>query len=239
VHQAGAVYIFERQATGWSEIDILTPSRARRQAHFGFAVAFDGHHALAGAPALTSGGYGRVYTYRGFQSNAAPEILSTPITTARVGGLYQYVVVATDVDEDPLTYTLTAAPSGMQIDAVSGLIAWTPTAPGDVTVQVEASDGSGGRATQTFTIGAQVSNHAPQIVATPTTQATRFHLVPEVSVTDAYLADQTITLNGKPYTPGTAITSAGAYELIIEATDEAGNTSMTTIHFTLETTSLP
>jgi hypothetical protein len=127
----------------------------------------------------------------------------------------------------------------MQIDAGSGLIAWTPTAPGDVTVQVEASDGLGGRATQTFTIGAQVSNHAPRIVATPTTQAARFHLVPEVSVTDAYLADQTITLNGKPYTPGTAITSAGAYELIIEATDAAGNTSMTTIHFTLETTSLP
>ena len=244
VHKAGAVYIFERQATGWSEVDILTPSRARRQAHFGFAVALDDDHALAGAPALTPGGYGRVYAYRGFQSNAVPEILSTPIDTARVGELYQYTVVAIDADEDPLTYALTTAPSGMQIDAVSGLIAWTPTTPANVTVQVEVDDGLNGRATQTFSISAHIisaplSNHAPRIISTPIIRTERFHLVPEVSVTDAYLANQIITLNGKPYTPGTAITSAGAYELTIEATDEAGNTSVTTIHFALETTPLP
>lgn len=244
VQQAGAVYIFERQATDWSEVDILTPSRARRHAHFGFAVALDGDHALAGAPSLIQGGYGWVYAYRGFQSNAAPEILSTPINTARVGGLYQYAVIAIDADEDPLTYALMAAPSGMQIDAVRGLIEWTPTASGDVTVEVEVNDGLGGRATQTFIISAhlisaQLSNHAPRIISTPITRAEPFHLVPEVSVTDAYLANQTITLNGKPYTPGTAITSAGAYELTIEATDEAGNTSVTTIHFTLQTTPLP
>jgi hypothetical protein len=239
VHKAGAVYIFERQATGWSEVDILTPSQARRHAHFGFAVALDGEHALAGAPALTQGGYGRVYAYLGFQSNAAPEILSTPLNTAQVGRLYQYTVVAIDADQDPLAYALTEAPSGMQIDAVSGLIAWTPRTPGDVTVQVEADDGLGGRAMQTFIISAQLLNRAPQIMATPMTQAGRWHLMPEVSVTDAYLANQTITLNGKPYTPGTAITSAGAYELTIEATDEAGNTSVTTIHFTLETPLLP
>jgi hypothetical protein len=244
VPQAGAVYIFERQGTDWSEVDILTPSHARRHAHFGFVVALDGDHALAGAPAFVQGGYGRVYAYRGFQSNAAPEILSTPIDTARVGELYQYAVVAIDADEDPLTYALTAAPSGMQIDAVSGLIEWTPTASEDVTVEVEVNDGLGGRATQTFIISAPIisaslANQAPRIISTPITRAEPFHLVPEVSVTDAYLAHQTITLNGKPYTPGTAITSAGAYELTIEATDEAGNTSVTTLHFTLETTPLP
>ena len=244
VPKSGAVYVFERQATDWSEIDILTPSRSRRHAHFGFAVALNGDHALAGAPALTQGGYGRVYSYRGFQSNAVPVIHSTPINTARVGRLYQYAVVAVDADEDPLAYTLTTAPSGMQIDAVSGLIEWTPTASGDVTVQVEVDDGLDGRATQSFVISvhiinAQLSNHVPQIISTPITQAQRLHLAPEVSVTDAYLATQTITLNGKPYTPGTAITSTGAYELIIEATDEAGNTSETTIHFELETSPLP
>jgi hypothetical protein len=153
--------------------------------------------------------------------------------------LYQYAVVAIDADEDPLTYALTAAPSGMQIDAVRGLIEWTPTASGDVTVEVEVNDGLGGRATQTFIISAQLSNHAPRIISTPITRAKQFYPVPEVRVTDAYLANQTITLNGKPYTPGTAITSAGAYELTIEATDEAGNISVATIHFTLETTPLP
>jgi hypothetical protein len=156
-----------------------------------------------------------------------------------VGGLYQYAVIAIDADEDPLTYALTAAPSGMQIDAVSGLVEWTPTVPGDVTVQVEVNDGLGGRATQTFIISTQLSNHAPRILSTPIARAERFHLIPEVSVTDAYLVSQTITLNGQPYTPGTAITSAGTYELTIEAMDEAGNTSATTIRFTLEIPPLP
>jgi hypothetical protein len=113
-----------------------------------------------------------------------------------------------------------------------------------VTVEVEVNDGLGGRATQIFMISvhltnASLSNQAPRIISTPATRAEPFHLVPAVSITDAYLAHQTITLNGKSYTTGTAIISAGAYELTIEATDEAGNTSVTTLHFTLETTPLP
>ena len=40
---------------------------------------------------------------------------------------YEYQVVATDPDNDPLTYSLPTAPSGMQVSA-SGRVTWTPAA---------------------------------------------------------------------------------------------------------------
>jgi Putative Ig domain/Domain of unknown function (DUF2341) len=73
-------------------------------------------------------------------------ITSTPVTTATVGSLYSYQVVADDPDDQPgpLAYALTTAPAGMTIGAASGLIQWTPTtgqmAPHSVTVRVTDGD---------------------------------------------------------------------------------------------------
>ena len=67
---------------------------------------------------------------------------------------YLYQVRAVDPDGNSLTYSLSQAPAGMQIDASSGLITWYPTAvqlgQNQVTVRVE--DGRGGSDTQTFTV---------------------------------------------------------------------------------------
>ncbi len=67
---------------------------------------------------------------------------STPVTCARVGDAYSYAAFA---PREPCSdYSLTQAPSGMTIDAQSGLISWTPVAgqegPEDVRVHV-AEDG--------------------------------------------------------------------------------------------------
>ncbi len=43
-------------------------------------------------------------------------------------------------------------------------------------------------------------------MSTPITRSEMSHVMPEIRVTDTHLAQQTITLNGRPYTPGTAIT---------------------------------
>lgn len=40
-----------------------------------------------------------------------------------------------------------------------------------------------------------------------------------------------ITLNGQPYTSGTAITAAGAYTVVVNAADKAGNPASQTVHF--------
>jgi hypothetical protein len=61
-------------------------------------------------------------------------------------GHYQYQVNAVDPDRDLLTYSLDQAPTGMQIDASTGLITWENndwdwTEKLDVTVKVRDEDG--------------------------------------------------------------------------------------------------
>jgi len=71
-----------------------------------------------------------------------PVIISTPITTAKVGVEYSYDVDAVDPDGDTIYYYLVVSPTGMNIDENTGLISWTPTAAhiGDNAVVVEVSD---------------------------------------------------------------------------------------------------
>ncbi len=101
--------------------------------------------------------------------NDAPRLTSTPVTEATVGVLYTYDVDATDPDVgDTLSYSLTIKPTGMTIDAATGLIQWTPTSAqagaNDVAVKV-ADDGSVPASnTQPFTITAGPAN-TPAITA--------------------------------------------------------------------------
>jgi len=77
-----------------------------------------------------------------FISNLPPVITSDPVTTAKVGVVYNYDVEATDPDiEDVLTYYLTAYPNGMNINSATGLIKWIPAIEGDYKVTVKVSDG--------------------------------------------------------------------------------------------------
>ena len=122
----GIAYVFERQTSGWREVEQLPARLDRDLAHFGYAVALSERHALVGAPALFGGPPGRVYAYSDFHPNAVPQLTSTPVTTATVGILYHYDVDATDADGDALTYALTRAPEDMMIDPASGLITWIP-----------------------------------------------------------------------------------------------------------------
>src|SRR5690606_16027368 len=104
--------------------------------------------------------------------NDAPVITSAAVTTASEDVAYQYGVTADDIDGDTLSWSLTQAPAGMNIDAATGVISWTPTENGasdwsaDVTVQV--SDGSL-TDTQSFSISVAVINDAPLISSSPST----------------------------------------------------------------------
>ncbi|HRF45541.1 MAG TPA: PKD domain-containing protein, partial [Candidatus Competibacteraceae bacterium] len=105
-------------------------------------------------------------------TNRNPQITSSPVTTATVGQAYSYDVNATDADGDTLSYVLNVAPADMNMNASTGLIAWTPTAAGSFPVTVEVSDGHGGRATQSFNVQVQQENvpplpPAPETVAPP------------------------------------------------------------------------
>ncbi|QQG38584.1 MAG: hypothetical protein HYS32_03180 [Candidatus Woesearchaeota archaeon] len=77
--------------------------------------------------------------------NNAPYIFSTPKTSALANVDYFYQVKAADPDGDSLTFSLAKAPTGMTIDPVTGLIAFTPSTEDEgeeFPVAVQVSDGS-------------------------------------------------------------------------------------------------
>ena len=119
------------------------------------------------------------------QDNEAPTITSDPITTGLVGELYTYDVEATG-SPDP-TFLLVIAPQGMDIDAQTGEITWTPTEAGDAEVAIVAANGVLPIATQSFTI--EVSGGAPVITSTPVTST---------GVGSIYLYDVNATGNPEP-----------------------------------------
>jgi hypothetical protein len=126
--------------------------------------------------ARSNGGMQTCLRVGGAAANNAPTFTSVPVTTARVGRLYNYDANATDPDAgDTLTYALDVAPAGMAIDAATGLIAWTPAigqaGTQNVTVRVTDSGTPPLFATQSFQI-AVAANQAPTITSTPVTAAT-------------------------------------------------------------------
>jgi hypothetical protein len=84
-------------------------------------------------------------------SNSPPKFVSTP-TSMSGTGQYSYQVQAQDPDDDAIVFSLETGPSGMTIDAQSGMLRWTPggEAAGVQQVRVIAKDARGGFATQEF-----------------------------------------------------------------------------------------
>ncbi|MBI5640680.1 MAG: hypothetical protein HZA17_09665 [Nitrospirae bacterium] len=70
------------------------------------------------------------------------------------GKVYTYQFRATDPDDDPLTYSLKAAPAGMTISPETGVVRWNvpPDFKGKATFTAAANDGNGGEATQLFNV---------------------------------------------------------------------------------------
>jgi hypothetical protein len=117
----------------------------------------------------------QAFTLTVANTNDAPTITSSSITTATQDQLYTYDVEAADDDTgDTPTFSLTVKPTGMTIDPVSGEIQWTPSNAqvGGNAVTVRVQDVAGAHDTQSFTVTVANVNDAPTITSTPVTSAT-------------------------------------------------------------------
>jgi len=108
----------------------------------------------------------------GPQVNHAPQITSQPGSSIDVGGEYEYIVQATDVDGDTLSYELVDGPVGMLMDHL-GVVRWMPIEVGYYPVSVRVTDSRGGYTTQSFTLAvfSTLLNAAPAISSTPVASA--------------------------------------------------------------------
>lgn len=155
----------------------------------------------------------------GEEENNAPEFSSMQNQQATEDQLFTYTILATDEDNDTLTYSLVSAPSGMTINATSGLISWTPT-----NTQANTNNGvyniipsvTDGQAADTgnFSVTAQAVNDAPTISG-----------VPDINGTE----DIAFTLNITPYVDDIDNTNT---LLTISANSSYATISSQTITFT-------
>ncbi|MEZ4699240.1 MAG: putative Ig domain-containing protein [Rhodothermales bacterium] len=98
-----------------------------------------------------------------------PQITSTAVTSVTLGQDYSYDVNATG--NPAPTFSLSESPTGMTIDATSGLITWAPDQVGPYPVTVVATN-SQGADSQTYTLNVVEPLTRPSITSTPGLTAT-------------------------------------------------------------------
>jgi hypothetical protein len=101
--------------------------------------------------------------------NEPPVFVSRPVLPALLGSSYSYDADAVDPDGNAVTYSLMSSPSGMSINAVSGLVTWTPTSSqlGAHSVSIKASDVYGAATTQNYSVYVRKPDNAsPRFTST-------------------------------------------------------------------------
>ena len=159
--------------------------------------------------------------------NHAPTITSSPITAATAGSAYTYPVTASDPDPgDVLTFSLPVAPTGMSINAASGLIQWTPTAGqvGSHNVSIRVQDPGGLFAPQSFllvVVAAPVPVSVPNVVGQEQTTAQSAITAASLSVGAVTLAASDTVPAGRVIsqtpTAGTLVSSGSAVALVVSS----------------------
>ncbi|AFY54222.1 RHS repeat-associated core domain protein [Rivularia sp. PCC 7116] len=192
-------------------------------------------NAQVSVAAFDDNGLGAIQTYtiKVQQSNSEPVINSNPIESAAPGITYRYDINANDPDGELLTYTLTQAPQGMEIDQL-GRISWLAGNDnlGINPVEITVSDGRGATVTQTYDINVAADEIAPQIelILNQETVNIGDSVKVLISATDNVGVDTiNLTFNGNPIALDAqnqatiTVEQAGNFEILATAKDLAGN----------------
>src|SRR5262249_39857401 len=108
----------------------------------------------------------------GAAANRPPSITTKPLQLIRTSGSYPYAAPGPDPDRATLSFTMSSGPTWLTMDT-NGLLHGTAPASVPVggqtyTVKIQASDGHGNAAEQTFTITVR-ANTAPHFTTNPVT----------------------------------------------------------------------
>lgn len=110
-------------------------------------------------------------TVSNYPENDPPQFTTQPPTSTIAGKPFAYDANAFDPEGDTLRFELVTAPSGMRIDARTGIVDWNPTSlqVGIHPIRLRVSDMRGGSAEQAGTIDVALANRPPVISSYPIT----------------------------------------------------------------------
>ena len=159
-------------------------------------------------------------------NNHPPAFTSTPGDAAKEDSLYQYLAMASDPDDDVLSYGLAVAPVWLHMDSVTGVCTGIPRRSdvGDTSITIVASDGYfKGAVYQTFALHVSYTNHAPTVfrLLTPANNDSTiksktilfaWHPSSDVDVEDA------LTYSLHVSGPGVDTVISGVKDTVVEAT---------------------
>ncbi|MDJ1422443.1 MAG: PxKF domain-containing protein [Candidatus Methanoperedens sp.] len=143
-------------------------------------------------------------------------------------------------DPDGIKYTNYSVDGGIwNSNPGSGLTLKTPVvlSDGNHSIQYYSVD-TLGNTESTKTQEVKIDTTSPDINIQGVVDNSYYNndVIPAITITDTNPNIQSITLNGAPYTSGTAISAEGSYMLMASATDKAGNHNSKTLSFTIDKT---
>jgi hypothetical protein len=149
-------------------VQSLLPLDYRQRLGSAVAVTANGDTAnIAAANQLVRSGGSR-----GIVANRPPAISGQPAATVQAGDRYEFTPVASDLDNDPLSFSITAKPDWATFDGNTGRLTGTPQA-GDAGIHdgitITASDGDLTSSIGPFAITVKTNNSAPTISGMPPT----------------------------------------------------------------------
>jgi subtilase family serine protease len=172
---------------------------------------------------------------------AKAPVVNSASVSGKAGTALTYTVAVTDAN--PVTYSLSGAPSGMTISS-AGVISWAKPVAGTYPVTVTAKDsktGLSGSGVLTFTITtASSTSSGPVVTATGLSGTVGTPLLGSITVSDPGVSSISMSISNAPlgmmfYPGGSGIAvywnnpTAGSYSLKVSVSDSAGHSLQTTI----------